>query len=143
QGLLRQARHDFAGGLTLLGEALKHDPSLYEAHAWRAAIYLVQADYPAARRECQALAAAASELYATGCLAAVDAASGRAASAYAALRAALERHRSSPELRMWSETRLAEVAWRLGRAGDAERHFKTALATKVTDNYLLAAYADF
>ena len=35
------------------------------------------------------------------------------------------------------------MAWRLGDAALAERHFSDALKLGVTDNFLLAAYADF
>jgi fermentation-respiration switch protein FrsA (DUF1100 family) len=35
------------------------------------------------------------------------------------------------------------MAARLGDRGDAERHFREAMALGLTDNFLLAAYADF
>src|SRR5262249_58638319 len=64
--------------------------------------------------------------------------------AYEARTAALSRAPAAAAgLRLWVLTRLAEIAWRLGEARSAERHFKDALALDVTDNFLLAAYADF
>ena len=55
KGVLRQYRHDFQGALQEFAQALTLDPSYAQAHAWRGAIYLVQADYSAARKECTAL----------------------------------------------------------------------------------------
>jgi Tfp pilus assembly protein PilF len=144
RGLLRQYRHDFSGGLKDFARALERDPAHVDARAWRAAIFMVQADYAAAARECAALSEHASELMAAGCLAYVEATTGKTREAYQRLGAALERRPDAPaETRLWTLTRLAEMAWRLGDAGLAERHFKAALKLGVTDNFLLAAYADF
>jgi len=144
RGLLRQYRHDFDGALEDLAAAAQANPQDPEPHAWRAAIYMVRADYPAARRACAALADRSSELRAIGCSAYVDATTGKARSAYDALTAALARNSAAPAgLRLWVLTRLAEIAWRLADAPGAERHFRDALALDVTDNFLLAAYADF
>ena len=63
-GMLRQYRHDFARGMADFDLALKSDPANTEARAWRAAILMVQADYVAARRECELLAENAIELHA-------------------------------------------------------------------------------
>jgi hypothetical protein len=144
RGLLRQYRHDFDGALEDLAAAARLDPRDPEPHAWRAAIFMVRADYPAARLECEALRARSSELHAAGCLAYVDATTGKARIAYAALGGALARNAAAPaSLRLWVLTRLAEIAWRLEDARAAERHFRDALALDLTDNFLLAAYADF
>jgi len=48
-----------------------------------------------------------------------------------------------PALALWLRTRLAEMAIRLQRPGEAEAHFRAALATGLTDQFLLGAYADF
>ena len=45
RGSLRQYRHDFANALEDYAAALGKDANLAGAHAWRAAIYLVQARY--------------------------------------------------------------------------------------------------
>lgn len=143
RGLLRQYRHDFSGGLKDFERALDRDPGHIGARAWRAAIFMVQADYAAAARECEALGDYASELTTTGCLAYIEATTGRTRAAYERLNAALERRpKASAEARLWTLTRLAEMAWRLGDAALAERHFSAALKLG-TDNFLLAAYADF
>lgn len=144
RGLLKQYRHDFSGALLDLEAALKHDPELIGARSWRAAIFMVGADYAAAREECRGLEPLASELIATGCRAAVDGATGKARPAYDTLKAALDgRKDAGPESRLWVLTRLAELAERLEQPATAERHFRDALALGVRDDFLLAAYADF
>jgi hypothetical protein len=144
RALLRQYRHDFRGALEDLQQTLQRDPEHVGARSWRTAIFMVGADYPAARAECRELEAVASELIATGCRAYVDATTGNARSAYRELGAALARRPDAPrELRLWTLTRLGEMAWRLEDAAAAERHFREALAIGINDNFLLAAYADF
>jgi Tfp pilus assembly protein PilF len=144
RGLLKQYRHDFAGALGEMAQALRRDPGHIGARSWRAAIFMVGAEYRAAREECRALEPLASELITAGCHASVDGATGKARAGHEALKAALESRRDAPrELRLWALTRLAELAWRLGDLQSAEQHFRAALALDVKDNYLLAAYADF
>lgn len=144
RGLLRQYRHDFAGALVALDRALAREPRHVAARSWRAAIFMVQADYRAAARECALLTEIASELISAGCLAYVDGTTGRARGGHERLSAALARRPdASPETRLWTLTRLAEMAWRFGDAPLADRHFRDALKLGVTDNFLLAAYADF
>jgi len=144
RGLLKQYRHDFPGALGDFERALRRDPGHVGAHSWRAAIFLVSADYGAARAECGALEPLTSALLAAGCRASVDGLTGRARPAYEELKAELEaRPDAAPEIRLWVLTRLAEIAWRLDEPAAAERHFRDALALDVRDNYLLAAYADF
>lgn len=144
RALLRQYRHDFEGALADLALAAQLDPRNAEVHAWRAAIFMVRADYPAAEHECAALAPLTDELQATGCSAYVEATTGRTRDAYARLRGALERApQSGAAAQLWALTRLAEMSARLGDTAAAERHFKSALALGLNDNFLLAAYADF
>lgn len=144
RGQLRQYRHDFAGALADLGAVAAADPSNVEARAWRAAIFMVQARYLDARAECIALAPHSSVLFSTGCLAYVDATTGKTRAAYDMLAAVLQDHpEASATSKLWNLTRLAEMARRLGQPALAERHFRDALALGVTDNFLLAAFADF
>lgn len=141
---LRQYRHDFAGALEDLEQALKRDPD--DARAWslRAVIHLVQADYAASRRDCAQLAPHVPELIAIGCVAFLDGLTGRARQSHDTLNRALARSAdASAEQKMWVLVRLAEMAWRLNDAKRAEEHFKRALALDITDGFLLAAYADF
>lgn len=144
RGLLRQYRHDFEGGLRELELTLKSDPGHIGARSWRAAIFMVRADYPAAGRECAALAQIATELRAAGCTAYLDATTGMTRAAYVRLSDVLRRHTdASAEAKLWALTRLAEMAWRLEDHAAAERLFNQALALGVDDNFLLAAYADY
>lgn len=144
RALLRQYRHDFDGALKDLDLTLRREPSHIGAHSWRAAIFMVRADYAAAARDCAALAEEASELRAVGCAAYVDATTGKTREAYARLAGALQRAADAgPDATLWALTRLAEMAWRLEDPDGAEALFKRALSLGVDDNFLLAEYADF
>jgi Tfp pilus assembly protein PilF len=141
RGLLRQYRHDFRGALADLQRTLELDPAHEGARAWRAAIFMVRAEYDAAARECAALPRDA--LYSIACSAYVQATTGGTKAAYARLLKASAEKEADPQDRLWVQTRLAEMAWRLGEPAAAERHFREALALGIEDNFLLAAYADF
>lgn len=144
RGLLRQYRHDFRGALEEFARALEKDPQHFGARAWRAAIYMVRAEYSAAANECAALPGSAGELYAVGCRAYVEATTGNARLAYERLTDSLHRDATaSPQTRLWVLTRLAEMAWRLDEHRAAERLFNQALSLGIEDNFLLAAFADF
>jgi Tfp pilus assembly protein PilF len=142
RGVLRQYRHDFAASLQDFAAALKLDPAYAEAHAWRAAIFLVQADYGSARTECAALQRLGRDSLAGGCLGLTQAYSGQLEAGYATLQAALSQARDDDN-RLWILTRLGEVAaWR-GQAAQARAHYQAAMALGRDDVYLLAAWSDF
>lgn len=144
RALLSQYKHNFDGALKDLAIALEADPDSVEAHAWRAAIFMVQANYAEATTECTALAPNASELFATGCVAYVEATTGKLQNAYVRLASALKRHPdATPNSKLWNLTRLADMARRLGDPKTAEKHFRAALGLGITDNFLLAAFGDF
>lgn len=139
-----QFDHRFDAALADLDALLRVQPGNADAWAWRAAIHLVRADYPEARRSCDGLAPLAPPLVAAACRAQVDAATGRAAAAADALRAALAASPGAdPDTRLWVLTRLAETEERRGAWPAAEAAFRAALALGVADVYLQAAYADF
>ncbi len=139
-----QFDHRFPQALADLEGALRQQPGLGRAWAWRTAILMVQADYTQARRSCEQMAPYASALIASACLAQVDATTGRATAAAAALRAALVQHAdAAAEERLWCLTRLAETEERLGNFAAAEAAFRQGLALGLPDVYLQAAYADF
>ncbi|TAK41431.1 MAG: hypothetical protein EPO29_08170 [Betaproteobacteria bacterium] len=141
---LVQYRHEFARALQLLDRALQIAPGDPEALAWRAAVRMVRAEYSLARADCSELATVASELLASGCAAFVDAATGRTRQAYERLRAALARHPDArATLKLWVQTLLADMACRLGDPAAAESHYRAALALELTDQYLIAAFAEF
>ena len=144
RGQLQQYGHDFAGALASLKRASEIDPQAVEPVAWRAAIHMVEAKYALAGAECDQLAKIAPGLLAQGCTAYVRATTGQLIPAYELLSDAVAAEKDvAPELMLWAQTRLAEMAVRLQRWGDAERHYRSALAQGVTDQFLLGSFADF
>lgn len=142
RGEVRQYRHDFAGALADFADILKRDPTYAMAHAWRGAIFLVQADYVSAQKECTALYGLGRSNLGDACQGLALAYNGRLELGYNTLRNALDRL-SEPESRLWMLTRLGEVAaWR-GMATQAQTHFAAALALGRDDVYLLTAWSDF
>ena len=143
-GLIQQFSHEFEPALASLAKASQLNPQSPEPLLWRSAIFMVQARYPEASAECQRALPLAEPLVGAGCSAYVDATTGQLDAAYAKLLAAVAAApQAAPELLLWQATRLAEMAWRLGRFDTAEGHFKSALTQGVTDQFLLGAYADF
>src|SRR5689334_4824645 len=69
RGILKQYSHDFSGAMRDLETATREDPENARAWSWRAAIDMVQANYPAARKDCLALQKIESELGYVGCIA--------------------------------------------------------------------------
>lgn len=144
RAILKQYSHDFFGAMQDLTAATREDPENARAWSWRAAIDMVQARYEQARKDCLALENIESDLYAVGCIAYLDGATGKAAAAYRALSEAFARSGdTSPEVKVWVLTRLAEMSLRMGNAKQAEEHFRAAYFEPVNDQFLLAAYADF
>lgn len=144
RGILEQYLHAFDPALASLARAGQLDPRSPEPPGWRAAIFMVQARYEEALGECDRLQLLAHPLWATGCRAYARAATGHLTDAYGQLaHAAAVSRDAPPALRLWAQTRLAEMAQRLQRHTEAEHHFRLALDTGVTDQFLLAAYADF
>ena len=144
RGQLEQYSHSFEPALASLERAAQADAQDAQPLAWRAAIFMVQARYPEALAECARLAPLTQPLFGAGCTAYGEAATGKLQAAYDKLAAARAAAATSPpELLLWADTRLAEMAIRLQKPEAAERHFKQALAQGITDQFLLAAWADF
>ena len=142
RGQLKQYRHDFDGALADFAAALKADPTFASAHAWRGAIFMVQANYPAAKVECAALQKLGRATLYGGCIGLAHAYSGQMETGFATLQRALEQTQDAGN-RLWLLTRLGEVAaWR-GKPGQAEKYYRAALALGIDDGYLLAAWTDF
>lgn len=142
RGQLRQYRHQFDEGLADFAAALRLDPGLAQAHAWRGAIFLVQTNYAAAQQECTALQTLGREALAGACMGLLQAYSGQLQAAQITLQRALQISPDSSS-QLWLLTRLGEVAsWR-GQNFQAEAHFKAALALGLDDGYLLAAWSDY
>jgi len=144
RAILKQYSHDFSGAMRDLEAATREDPSDALAWSWRAAIDMVEADYAAARADCEVLKRIAGELDAVGCVTHLDATTGKAAAAYRVLSGVLARNpATSPEVKVWVLTRLAEMSLRQRNTRQAEEHFRAALALGVRDQFLLGAWADF
>jgi len=142
RGVLRQYRHDFAGALKDFEAALVLAPDYAAAHAWRGAIFLVEADYRAAQKECTALQQLGRETLAGACLGLLQAYSGQLAAGYTTLQQTL-RLTLDADNRLWLLTRLGEVAaWR-GQDAQAQALYREALSLGRDDVYLLAAWTDF
>jgi predicted Zn-dependent protease len=144
RGMIQQYQHDFDGALASLRKSSELAPESTEPVGWRAAIHMVQARPAESLAECKRLAELGSTLYAEGCAAYARAASGQLEDAYNTLSRALAAAGDvSPGLALWLHTRLAEMAVRLQRLDQAQHHFSAALQQGITDQFLLAAYADF
>jgi hypothetical protein len=145
RAVVLQYGHQFTPALADLSAATAAEPENAEAWAWQAAIHMVRADYPAARRACDGLAPLTTLLTATACEAYADSLTGRAAQAASELGDALglAGEDTSAAERVWALTRLAEIEERRGEFVSAESAFKQALAQGLADVYLLCAYADF
>ncbi len=142
RGQLSQYRHHFDEALQDFGTALALDPQLASAHAWRGAIYLVQANYPLALGECKALQALQRASLYGACIGLFHAYGGNLEQAQTEFHKALATTQDSGN-RLWLLTRLGEVAaWR-GQPAQAEQSYRSALALGLDDGYLLAAWADF
>lgn len=148
RGQLQQFGHGFDAALTSLEKAAQLDAGNPAPLAWRAAILMVQTRYAEAEAECTRLVPLAEPLWGAGCLAYARASSGALRLAYDSLSTAVKTSTSAktpptPELLLWSYTRLAEMAQRLRQPDLAQMHFKSALDLGLTDQFLLGAYADF
>ncbi len=142
RAVLRQYRHDFAGALKDFEAALVLDPTFATAHAWRGAIFLVEADYDSAQIECNTLQKLGRDALAGACRGLLQAYSGQMEAGYQTLMQTLRRS-TDVSNRLWLLTRLGEVAaWR-GQGAAAQAHYREALSLGQDDVYLLAAWADF
>jgi tetratricopeptide (TPR) repeat protein len=142
RGMLRQYRHGFEDALADFAAVLAQDPQAASAHAWRAAIFMVQARYDLAQVECAALQRLQRPVLSGGCAGLAQAYTGQLATARITLQKAVDLARD-PGQRQWLLTRLGEVAAWQGNAADAERFYRQALDLDRDDGYLLAAWSDF
>jgi hypothetical protein len=141
---IKQYRHEFSEALADLSLAQMKDPKYVTAWTTSAAIHTVQARYSEARQDCDKLFALTSRLLAQGCVSSIDSLTGKSAQAYASLLKELDQSgaQTTPEQKLWVQTRLGEMAQRSGDLALAEKHFKAGLAFGISDGYLQAAYAD-
>jgi hypothetical protein len=142
---IAQTEHRFAAARAELDRLTVRAPR--DARVWLtlAAIDLVRADYASARRECGRLVLIEDIAIAGGCAASVQATTGEAGRAYEFVtRLLADASDLPPGIAVWLETLAAETADALGKAGDAETHYRAALrADPHPSVYLLVGFADF
>ncbi|MEE4492363.1 tetratricopeptide repeat protein [Streptomyces sp. BE230] len=126
QGLVANARHEFADGRDFGLRATRMAPDRADGYAVLADAQIQLGDYPAARSAVQRLLdiAPAGAAYSR---AAYDLeTNGRPEDAAIALQRAVD-SASTPDERAFAEARLGELAWSQGAVDRAERHFRLAL----------------
>ena len=138
---IEQSLHDFAAARTDLDALIAERPDDAQAHLTRAVVATVRADYAAARESCAAVARLAPPIVAATCMAPLNAMGGHVAEAYQGLAAALE-GRTTPALRAWAMTTLAELAIQRGDEPLAAQHLQAVLAVDPEDAYARSALAD-
>ncbi|MEC4747431.1 hypothetical protein [Methylomicrobium sp. Wu6] len=142
--LIKQHRHDFGGALQDLDSLLRRQPENAQGWLTRAIILLVQARYAEALQSCAPLIDLDDALLAGTCLAQVNSLIGHAQKSYDFLQEALaDQSAANAEQRQWTLTVLADIAARLGKILDAEKHFSEAIGIEHPNIYLFGAYADF
>ena len=141
---IRQGRHEFDPALQDLTRLLEKDPRDPQAWLMQAVIFIVRADYQAARQACEALARLRRAFLAFTCMGSVASLSGQAQGGYDLLRLAeAQSQNATLGERVRLETLLGKTAERLGDWGRAEVHFQAAQTLDPHDAYVLGAYADF
>jgi len=138
---IEQSLHDFAAARTDLDALIAERPDDAQAHLTRAVVATVRAEYAAARESCAAVARLAPPIVAATCMAPLNALGGHVAEAYQGLAAALE-GRTTPALRAWAMTTLAELAIQRGDEPLAAQQLQAVLAVDPEDAYARAALAD-
>jgi hypothetical protein len=109
----------------------------------RASVLTVRGQYEAARADCERLQGLAPDLNVVACMAGIDALTGKARPAAAALERSLTAMPNPPsDARAWIASLLGEIAQRQDDPA-AEKHFLAALAADQRDLYTLAAYCDW
>ena len=138
---IEQSLHDFEAARADLDQLIAIRPDDAQAHLTRAVVATVRADYAAARESCNAVARLAPPIVAAACKAPLDAMGGHVQDAYQALARVLQQ-RTSPALRAWATTTLAELAIQRGDDALAAQHLRDVLAADPGDAYARAALAD-
>lgn len=136
-----QSRHDFGGALVDLERALEQQPMQAQAWLTRATVLTVLGRYAEARKSCEALVSLVPEALQVACLAPIQALTGAATQARAALETAL-RHARDPRDQAYLHSLAGEIAYWSGASEASERHLHAALAIDAGDRYTRALYAD-
>jgi tetratricopeptide (TPR) repeat protein len=138
-----QSNHEFTRALADLDTAIARDSRNARAILVRATVLTVQGEYDKARADCERLPGLAPDVYVIACTAGIDAVTGKAQAARAALERSLAAMPdATPDVRAWFESLLGEIAQRQGDP-TAETHFRAALAADPRDLYTLGVFSDW
>jgi hypothetical protein len=138
-----QSNHEFTRALADLDTAIARDSRNARAILLRATVLTVQGTYDKARADCDRLPGLAPDVYVIACTAGIDAVTGKAQAARAALERSLAAMpNATPDVRAWFESLLGEIAQRQGDPA-AETHFRAALAADPRDLYTLGVFGDW
>lgn len=141
---LAQHDHHYREASEDLLYIVSKQPKNVQAWLTLSTIQLVQGNYPQAEVSCSALARISSHWLSSLCYSQLYSFTGSAERAYDLQQNLLAQLRSDQtELRVWVTGLLAETAMRLGRAQQAEQHFRDGLTIKPNDIYIMRAYSDF
>jgi len=135
-----QHRHDFAGALHLLDQAIAINPRDANARFSRAQIQLVQGRIDRARADCAALALGVDTSEGLICLGALSLRTGNLQQSMAMADRWLAQDKTNSGVRRYVLVMRAEAASRAG-ASDADQWFRQALALDPQDVRTLSAYA--
>ncbi|MFG3409644.1 tetratricopeptide repeat protein [Streptomyces sp. NPDC048142] len=127
QGLLANARHEFAEGRAYGLRATRMAPDRPDGYAVLADAEIQLGNYPQARAAVQRMLDIAPATAAYSRAAYDLETDGRPEDAAIALQRALD-SAVTPDERGFVEARLGDLAWSLGRVDQAERHYRRALA---------------
>ncbi|HEU4627443.1 MAG TPA: tetratricopeptide repeat protein [Steroidobacteraceae bacterium] len=156
QADILQNRHDFAGALRLLDDAIARDPRDAGARLMRASVKVVQGHAVDARADCAAVLASGESAAGTVCFAQVLGSTGHLAQAEALLNTLLTRIASSGAARApsasplgisadvlgWALWLSADFADRRGDAHAAEAQLREAMKATPTNEGVRSALAD-
>ncbi len=141
---IEQSRHQFDAALKTLNEVIIRDSRAGGAWLTKATILTLRGDYPEARRACGALFRLTDLLTALTATAAVGGVTGEAERSLKLLEVSLEGAASTSAATLaWSHTVAGDLAERLDRSADAERHYLAALTLAPRDPFALSVWADF
>jgi predicted Zn-dependent protease len=144
RAIIRQYQHEYDAALDDLQQIVKRNPNQVQAWLTLATVQWVRGDYPAARKDCSALAMQSSTWLSALCHSQVMSLTGDAERAYRLQTTLLPQlGQDQGELRQWLQTLLAETAWRLGKLAEADQHFSAAISEPRRDDYLLRVYSNF
>ncbi|MGD1926315.1 MAG: hypothetical protein ACFB03_19330 [Paracoccaceae bacterium] len=142
RGTIRQARHDFAGALSDLSNAIDTMPNERQARLSRAFVRMSIGDYEGALSDCQGLPRSAGPLVRSACFGRLSSLTGNAAKADQILSGALQQMpgaASGPKA--WLFALRAEIAVR--RGADPRPHFQRALVLSDNARNVRLSFAEY